>query len=705
MNHLTNLPFPHLPFQADLLEASPEDENTETENDENAEETPEATTDITPREDDDPTDQSITIRYELPNDTEFSSGDFEIPVTKQSGTSIPVKWAGDEKGHLLAVNEVSLRAIAKRPKVVFTITREAPFIVAQKEGLDEGDDATPNPESTDRNADLVRGAPIVSVVEVDLVNVILGSARTCFLRLGEGGKGQGHAPYVQLPMPAALAGFGSVTLAVSLDAFTEQTQDQNETTETEPPKFLPPGLAKHAQPFSVTVDVVSRLPDQPASVAELARCESVTACMRWAGLPVGELVGVYGAHDWRPASGEGGESDPSFHASKSYGKDTPSLASLSKKTRAYATAKPTSSSSSSSRLHTRNVTFGTSAIWFGIDVDKHKYPGGLKDVCLKEKIEVRLYDRFAPNEPTPFSVDGGSDEGVDDSTKQDHDGDESSAPGDPSTTPNEDESEATRNARETAEFEKSSSSFPPIEVYGVAFFEARDFGVKSSAPKKAFPKVSLERQIKPSAMRSSTGPSWRTRPGRFLEAETTVCITVQMAVHPAESLETFPSSEAVDESSSETVATTDAADGASKSEADGLNTPPTGSEDKKKIFDASCSGRQLPFIRATCTFPSDDLQFTQEVLRAVRLANAGYLRSAKKGEKQNPFDDDDVLGDDAKLRFFLSNEQVTETQACDADGHFITGYHVVDGDFRQITVEGTCCVSQIRRHTVLSLSC
>ena len=54
----------------------------------------------------------------------------------------------------------------------------------------------------------------------------------------------------------------------------------------------------------------------------------------------------------------------------------------------------------------------------------------------------------------------------------------------------------------------------------------------------------------------------------------------------------------------------------------------------------------------------------------MRLANAGYLRSAKKGEKQNPFDDDDVLGDDAKLRFFLSNEQVTETQACDADGHF-----------------------------------
>jgi len=241
VNHLTNLPFPHLPFQADLLEASPEDENTETENDENAEETPEATTDITPREDDDPTDQSITIRYELPNDTEFSSGDFEIPVTKQSGTSIPVKWAGDEKGHLLAVNEVSLRAIAKRPKVVFTITREAPFIVAQKEGLDEGDDATPNPESTDRNADLVRGAPIVSVVEVYLVNVILGSARTCFLRLGEGGKGQGHAPYVQLPMPAALAGFGSVTLAVSLTRLRNKRRIKTKQRKPNRQSFSRPG--------------------------------------------------------------------------------------------------------------------------------------------------------------------------------------------------------------------------------------------------------------------------------------------------------------------------------------------------------------------------------------------------------------------------------------------------------------------------------
>jgi hypothetical protein len=71
-------------------------------------------------------DQSLTIAYVLPDDTEHASDAFSIPATRKSGAACAVKWDGPESGHELAVNEQTMRAYAARPRVAFTITREAP---------------------------------------------------------------------------------------------------------------------------------------------------------------------------------------------------------------------------------------------------------------------------------------------------------------------------------------------------------------------------------------------------------------------------------------------------------------------------------------------------------------------------------------------------------------------------------------------------
>ena len=83
-----------------------------------------------------------------------------------------------------------------------------------------------------------------------------------------------------------------------------------------------------------------------------------------------------------------------------------------------------------------------------------------------------------------------------------------------------------------------------------------------------------------------------------------------------------------------------------------------------------------PFVRATCTFPSADVSFMRAVVAATREQNAKALRVT---EKQN----------DARLRFELARLEVSHAQARDPEFHLVTGYHLNDGEFRQITVEGT----------------
>ena len=81
-----------------------------------------------PTEDDDPVDQSLTFAYVLPDDAEHACEAFSVPATRKSA-ACAVKWDGPESGHELAVTEQTMRAYAAKPRVAFTITREAPFVV------------------------------------------------------------------------------------------------------------------------------------------------------------------------------------------------------------------------------------------------------------------------------------------------------------------------------------------------------------------------------------------------------------------------------------------------------------------------------------------------------------------------------------------------------------------------------------------------
>ena len=600
------------------------------------------------------------MAYTLPDDTEHKSEDFEIPVAKVSGVSIPIEWSGNESGHEIAVNETSLREIAKKPRVTFTITREAPFITPETAGTGDGGNA---PEPIEP-AEPTRGEPIVSTIEVDLVKLILGSRRTCVLELGEGdGDTYDTTGTPTLPIPPALSGFQRVTFTVSLDPTNGETNDSGATAEsTQTSKFLPLGLARRMEPFAVSIETAARLPDQPASRSDLSNCEPVTARVRWAGLPVGTLEASYGLEEWRPVGAES-----SFDHSTS----TSTSTELSKKPRAYATKKGLGTSDTSV-LHTRVVSFFKSVMYLGMDVPVDTYPKSLQDACANQKIEVRVYDRYAPNAPEPFPVN--------DSKENEQDEDTEETPAETSTPP-EEEDEETRAARDLAE-KQALCQFPSLDAYGSALFDMRDFATENKAPSKPFPKISLEQQLVPAAMSQVVGASWRTRPGRFLEAMSTVSITVTMAVHPAESA--MRRVEAVAETKAE-MEVEPAEEGAEET---AETAAPEGEEkDTEESFtkDETEDKTLLPFVRAACTFPSDDLRFLRSVLSAVRRVNGEFLRQVKN----KTFSDDTVLFDDARCRFFLASEKLTEPQVVDPNFHLVTGYHLVDGDVRQITVEGT----------------
>ena len=650
-------------------------------------------------------DQSLTIAYVLPDDTEHASDAFSIPATRKSGAACAVKWDGPESGHELAVNEQTMRAYAARPRVAFTITREAPPVVpvpGDGDGGDAGTEGEPAQPTEDDPTSYSRGEPIVSVVEVELASVMLGSRRAATATFGEKPNTdrsvvnddaevfRASAP----PMPEALRGFAWATITVSLDAFEDVNEASTETAkenekEKEKEAFLPPGLASAMEPFAVTVETAMSLPEAPATRDDLRLCAPVACLVRWAGMPVATVEATRGETDWVAVDADGGfglttsETKRRFPDEKT--NDVGQKDVHEKKPRAYATARR---SGDASRTHARDVTFGRSVLWFGCDVPSQTYPLGLVSAC-GEAVQVRVYDRSAPREAEPFaapSADDAADDAASDAKallNVTDDAGENAEKNETDVGTDTDSREAERRAL-LAEFPKRDAA------YGFASFDVRHLARRSGAPIQPRAFASMEAPLVPCAMSRSGAASWRTRPGRFVEAGSTVTLTLEMAVPPREKKRAPPEAE-------ETEAAEEAAEGSRAggaeaergTETDGEPNPsgtePSPSDSESPMMEqneeetAESQHALLgggPFVRATCTFPSADVSFMRAVVAATREQNAKALRVT---EKQN----------DARLRFELARLEVSHAQARDPEFHLVTGYHLNDGEFRQITVEGT----------------
>ena len=636
-------------------------------------------------------DQSLTFAYVLPDDAEHACEAFSVPATRKSGAACAVKWDGPESGHELAVTEQTMRAYAAKPRVAFTITREAPFVVPGDGSGDADRDAgtdgeTNGPADDDENAAPERGAPIVSAAEVELASLMLGSRRSATATFGAasdadadgGARAIFGAPAA--PMPEALRGFASATITVSLDPFDDDDDDDAERVATEKEKqpFLPPGLASAMEPFAVTVSTARSLPDAPATRDALRACSPVACLVRWAGMPVATVEAARGETDWvaADAADAGLGADLGAVTKKAVTKKVPE-----KKPRAYATQRFGARGDENSRTHTRDVTFGRSVLWFGCDVPSETYPEGMVSAC-GEAVRVRVYDRSAPPEPDPFRI-GASATEADGEKASDVTVTGENANENAKETANEDDDagmdEETKAARE-AERRASLARFPAAEsaAYGFASFDVRHMARRSNAPivtPRAF--ASMEAPLVPCAMSRSGAASWRTRPGRFLEAGSTVTLTVEMAVPPRARAPPEAAAAAA------AVENAEATDGASRDEGDETDgtRAETEPETSEEATEKTAGG---PFVRATCTFPCDGegASFLRAVIAATRAQNAKAL----------PSPDAAVAEDDARLRFRLARAEVSEARASDPDDpcfHLVTGYHLVDGAARQITVEGT----------------
>ena len=647
-------------------------------------------------------DQSLTIAYVLPDDTEHASDAFSIPATRKSGAACAVKWDGPESGHELAVNEQTMRAYAARPRVAFTITREAPPVVpvpGEGDGGDAGTEGEPAEPTEDDPTSPSRGEPIVSVVEVELASVMLGSRRAATVTFGEKHFSsdrsvlnddaevfRASAP----PMPEALRGFAWATITVSLDAFEDENESGSTETEKDKEAFLPPGLASAMEPFAVTVETATSLPEAPATRDDLALCAPVKCLVRWAGMPVATVEATFGETDWVAVDADGGSGSSAGETKRFPDGKTNDV--HEKKPRAYATAR--GFHGDASRTHARDVTFGKSVIWFGCDVPFQTYPLGLVSAC-GEAVQVRVYDRSAPREAEPFAAASAyADDAADDlmaSDKLNVTDDKSGENAEKNETDVGTDEETDVSAAREAERRALLAAFPETDAaYGFASFDVSHLARRSNAPIQPRAFVAMEAPLVPCAMSRSGAASWRTRPGRFIEAGSTVTLTLEMAVPPRERAP--PEAE-------ETEAAAEAAEGsnaggadAERLETDGepneSGTEPSPSDSGSPTIPLDVSGEDTaghqdtslerggPFVRATCTFPSADVSFMRAVVAATREQNAKALNVT---EKQN----------DARLRFELARAEVSHAQACDPSFHLVTGYHLNDGEFRQITVEGT----------------
>ena len=359
-----------------------------------------------------------------------------------------------------------------------------------------------------------------------------------------------------------------------------------------------------------------------------------------------------------------------------------------KKPRAYATRRfGADVGDEPSRTHTRDVTFGRSVLWFGCDVPSETYPEGMVSAC-GEAVRVRVYDRSAPPAPDPFPVaspteaDGekASDVTV---TGEDEDGTKNENANENDDAGMDEETKAAREAKRRAPL---CLEFPDAEsaAYGFASFDVRHMARRSNAPivtPRAF--APMEAPLVPCAMSRSGAASRRTRPGRFLEAGSTVTLTVEMAVPPR--------ARGPPEAAAAAAGNAEATDGASRDEGDETETR-VETEFERETNVISVAATETTFVVLSCARRARSLAMAG----AFRFCAPSSPRRARKTPKRcarTPrVGDAAVAEDDARLRFRLARAEVSEARASDPDDpcfHLVTGYHLVDGAARQITVEGT----------------
>jgi hypothetical protein len=614
----------------------------------------------------------MTVSYTFPENAGFAnpahSDATPCVVRRERAGQVSVSWLGADAGHECAVNEHTLRALARDPTALVTFEREGAFAL---------DPETGEPTET-------RGDPIVDAVRVDLAELILGArdfAETTFA--SESARESTRGDVATRPLPRALEGFETVTITVSRlkpepappsdgdgalspggEGAAGEAGESSSSSLVPRDPFIPLGLALALEPFAITLRDATRLPDAPAAAETMdATCDPVVAYVRWPPggadenerFPEPNLVAfpaLAGEKEWTPAAENAEKNGERKKGSGATG--------------GFATT-----------MRLRAVAFGASAMMFGADLlagggaggegtaggEEEKgggdgeegggdgggagggakpksFPGSaLHEACASAPLEVILHDRNAPAEavempgpppgwtprPKPAAdPEEGGEEGAAGGEE------EAGAAGEAAEEAGAAEAGAAGEEGAAGEADESSSpsspsslgAYPPSLAYGVATFDLREV-VAYPHRRRCF---ELEARVRGrSTTRGGSDLDWRRRPGRFAEADASMRLAFTAAVPVA---------------------------------------PPAAEDDAR------------PFRRVAFEIPLREVALYREILDEVHARNAAALGL-------------DPTLDPEETRFELRRRRLSAAEAADATLGVLTGFHVIDGDARRLAVEGT----------------
>ena len=246
-------------------------------------------------------------------------------------------------------------------------------------------------------------------------------------------------------------------------------------------------------------------------------------------------------------------------------------------------------------MHTRTCGFGRAELMFGADM-----PGGLNlyKACATMPLEVHIHDRVVEEEPEEIPG-AGEGEGGGEGEGEGEAGGDAAAP----------DASGVSGEKEPA--------VPEADVYGVARFDLRGMCQDTTLTR-----LDMESNITPMTTIPSGGDlDWKSRPGRFMDAESTLSLSIETAV-PL--------------------------------------TPP--------------ADVPRPYLRVIFTQKYKNHRLFRDILAVVRETNAAALQ---------------LEGSPKHILTTLATYKFTPEQIVDPMLQVLTGYHLIDGETRQLAVEGT----------------